>query len=195
MKKQLIAFIIALISIISGASAQAWTKDSKLITFTLGASQYWNVGGYNYHYYNGYGYARVPTTGELAVQGEFGIHKYVGVGFFAGFGGGGIAGSYWGNLNIPIGAQASFHFYQLIADKVSKNIHADKLDIYAGANLGTGAGFWFANGTYQGAAGLIWGGPHAGVRYYFKENIAVNGEFGYGKTFANAGITFSLNKK
>lgn len=36
---------------------------------------------------------------------------------------------YQGEVNIPFGILCNFHFYQLIDDKASKDIHADKLDI------------------------------------------------------------------
>ena len=42
-----------------------------------------------------------------------------------------------------IGFLGNFHFYPLIADKVSKNIHADKPNIYVGVNLDTGITFTF----------------------------------------------------
>ncbi len=192
--KKVILGIAVLLAGYSSVNAQAFDKSSKLITLGIGGAQYWNVGGYAGSYGGLYGYGWAPTSGEVSVQAEFGVHKYVGVGGFIGIGGGGwgVPGSNWGQLNIPIGALANFHFYQLIADKVSKDIHADKLDIYAGLNLGTGAGIWFADNKKVGSSALIWGGPQVGIRYYFKPNIAVNGELGYGKTFINGGITFKL---
>lgn len=188
MKKVLFGLSVLLAGY-STVNAQAFDKSSTYVTLGIGGAQYWHLGtGYYSSGYYGYGWA--PVTGELNVQAEWGVHQYVGVGLFAGIGGAGYPG--WGELNIPVGAVANFHFYQLIADKTGKNIHADKLDIYGGINLGTGVGLWFNNRDYTGANALIWGGPHVGVRYFFKDNIAVCGELGYGKTFANAGITFKL---
>lgn len=201
--KKVAALIISTLGIIGSTSAQAFSKDSKYISLQLAGSQYWNFVGHSNSnsYYWGGTYA--PVTGEVLVQAEFPVHKYVGVGFVAGIGGG--ANNYWygwgndyksGWLQIPIGAVANFHFYQLIADKTSKDIHADKLDIYAGVSLGTGVGVLFlpdfGSGKSSSAAGMVFGGPHAGIRYYFKPNIAVNGELGWGKSFAAAGLTFKL---
>ena len=150
----------------------------------------------------------------MTVQGEFAVHKYVGVGFTAGIGGRAGSGAlyvpgyiytgyysygWYPEFNIPIGAIANFHFYQLIADKISNGdrMHADKLDIYAGLNLGTGVaihpGIVDAYGVkHSYVDALAFGGVQVGARYYFTDKIAVFGEFGYGKTWANAGITFKL---
>lgn len=192
--KKVVLGLSLLLAGFSNANAQAFEgKGATYVSVGIGGAGYWMLGsGYKYGY--GYGYGWTPITGELNVQAEWGVHQYVGVGLFTGVGG----GAYWGGgvVNVPIGAVANFHFYQLIADKTGKNIHADKLDIYAGANLGTGFGLWtFPNGDGTRSnypAALIWGGPHAGIRYFFKENMAVNGEVGWGKTFINAGLTFKL---
>ena len=114
-----------------------------------------------------------PNSGGLNLQMEFGIHDYVGLGFFAGveaFGdlrrggglnpgytggyyGGGYYGlgytgsSYWG-MAVPVGFHANFHFLQLIADKTGKTF-ADKLDVYAGLSVGSGVMFVFARDAYK----------------------------------------------
>lgn len=185
---------------------QAFEKNGKYLNLNLGAAQMWHIGGdLNRDDYGFTGYA--PVTGQLGVQMEFGVHEYVGVGFTTGFGFGAGIGrgywrglyrsyySYWPEINFPIGAFANFHFYQLIADKVSRDIHADKLDIYAGLNLGSGAAIFFPSNTNQTqVSALFFIGPHAGVRYFFTDQVAVNAELGYGKSFINGGITFKLGK-
>ena len=165
-----------------------------------------------YNYYNS---AFSPITGELTLQGEFAVYKYVGVGFSAGIGGRAGSGAlfvpgyiygpgvysygWYPEFNMPIAAIANFHFYQLIADKVSNGakLHADKLDIYAGINLGTGFAIhpgivdgYGVRHTYVDA--LAFGGIQAGARYYFKPKIAAFAEIGWGKTWINGGITFKL---
>lgn len=165
-------------------SAQAFEKGSTYLTVGIGGAHYRHLG---HLYYSGYRWA--PVTAELNVQAEWGVHEYVGVGLFTGVGG----ASYprWGEFNIPLGLVVNFHFWQLMADK-GTNLAADKVDVYVGANLGSGLGVWYGSGSYTGANALLWGGLQIGARYFFKENIAVNGELGYGKTFANLGITFKL---
>ncbi len=62
-----------------------------------------------------------------------------------------------------MGMIASFHFYQLIEDKTTKDIHGDKLDIYAGLNVGSGIGFSASPGWVNA---LFFVGPQVGARYY-----------------------------
>lgn len=165
--------------------SQAFSKGDITISVAAGATHYWHL--------RPNGNVWSPLSGNALVTMEFAPGRYVGAGFFVGFGG--SAGGWynnWNSLNMPIGGFANFHFYQLIADKTGKDIHADKLDIYAGLNLGSGIGIW------PGAAGgarvspLIYGGPTVGIRYYFTPSIAVNGELGYGKTLFSGGVTFKL---
>lgn len=188
------------------ASAQAWNESSKVITLGLG-------GSYHHSFLPGYyvedgegslynGRAWGGLKGSLLLQGEFGVHKYVGVGFVTGFTGSAATArrGYLGysrfststnSFNFIAGAQANFHFYQLIADKVSKDIHADKLDIYAGANLGTGVGYNFSADNIEVP---VWGGLHFGARYYFTEKIGVYLEVApyTGKSFISGGVAFNL---
>lgn len=184
----------------STGKAQAWSKDSKVLSLGIGGSNFWyfgnnrrvvtTVGGVPIYARYNYGWA---TTGQLNFQGEFGIHDYVGLGFTTGFGG--RPGLYYANsglVNFPIGMIANFHFYQLIADKTGKNIHADKLDIYGGVSIGSGIGAIFFDNDDAVVTPIIFGGPHVGIRYYFKPKVAVNGEFGWGKSWINAGFSFKL---
>lgn len=193
----------------SDISAQAFTKESKQISIGLGGANMLHFGTWDRNVYGYYGTAFSPITGQLSVQGEFGVHKYVGVGFNVGIGGRArssyVVGPYgvtgWGyasEFNIPLGAIANFHFYQLIADKTGKGgkMHSDKLDIYAGLNLGTGVAihpadpYYFGNTTQVSA--LFWVGPQVGINYFFTPKLGVKGEFGYGKTWVNAGLVFNL---
>ncbi len=174
-------------------NAQAWEKSTKVLALGFGASQFYHIDNYYNDPY--WGYRRgwySPITGQLNFQGEFGVHEYVGVGFTTGFGGGGGWGRYYnGSINIPIGVIANFHFYQLIADKTGKDIHADKLDIYAGLSLGSGVAFILDRNNNH-IAPIAFGGPHAGIRYYFAPKVGVNAEVGFGKHLASAGFVFKL---
>jgi hypothetical protein len=189
-------------------SAQAFDRDTRELTVFIGGADLFHI-PINYNF-NSFIY---PTTGEAGVEGEFAIHKYVGLGFDAELGGRGntVRGytyvgtptyyytSFYAEFNMAFGIEANFHFYQLIADKASggHNLHADKLDIYAGLNTGTG---FAIHPTYTDASGvrhtvsdvLFYAGPQAGVRYFFAPKVAVNGEFGWGKTWARVGFTFKI---
>jgi len=156
-----------------------------------------------------------PFYGTLNVQGEFGVHKYVGVGFNIGVSacrnlngfsrysallGYNEYSSFW-SVSIPVAVTANFHFYQLIEDKTRKSIHGDKLDIYAGANVGAGPAFAFAkkgltdgNGnTLKGDVGfVVFGGVQVGVKYYPKSKVGMFLEVGYGKTLVNGGVSFKM---
>lgn len=198
MKKIFFAAMLAvsLLTATQTTQAQAWTKDSKVLSIGLGGAYFYHFGNYYrndfYGIRRGYGYGSL-LTGQFTFQGEFGVHDYVGVGFTTGLGGrAGWAGWYGGEVNFPVGAIANFHFYQLIQDKTGKDIHADKLDIYGGVNIGSGIAAIFYDNNDPTVVPIIFGGPQVGIRYYFKPNIAVNGELGYGKTWVNAGLSFKL---
>lgn len=170
---------------------QAFSKGNINMSVTLGASHFWHLRGSYYNPGWGYGWGwghRSPVSGNLLFTMEFAPGRYVGAGFFAGIGGSALG---YGSLNVPVGGFANFHFYQLIADKTSKNIHADKLDIYAGLNIGTGLGFWPGFPDHRANA-IIFGGPTVGARYYFNPNFGVTAEMGYGKTIFSAGVTFKM---
>ena len=202
MKKILCILSLTLLLAFSpnSAKAQAWQKSTKVLALGIGGSYFWHIGnGYysygNIGYYPSYGWR---LTGQLNFQGEFGIHKYVGIGFTTGVGGsaGWKYSIYYntnGEVNWPAGVIANFHFFQLIADKTGKNIHADKLDVYAGVNVGSGiAAMFFSTGTK--IVPIFFAGPQVGVRYYFSKRVGVNGEVGFGKSWVNAGFVFKLSE-
>jgi hypothetical protein len=202
MKKLLCLLIIvsALTLNLNQAKAQAWEKSTKVLALGFGASQFYHLDNYYYsgsgRIHNGYS----PVTLQVNFQGEFGIHQYLGLGFTTGIGGrGSLRNDYAGELNIPIGMIFNFHFYQLIADKSAKNIHADKLDIYAGINAGSGIAIAYYNEYYNGyyhpftrVVPIAFGGVHLGIRYYFTPMVGVNLEAGIGKNLVNAGFVFKM---
>jgi hypothetical protein len=174
------------------ANAQAWGRHTNVLSVGVGPSQFIHLDRYYYTDAPVPGLYYWPVTGQFNFQGEFGIHKYVGLGFTTGIGGRGpVSRNYLGELNIPVGLIANFHFYQLIADNASRNIHADKLDIYAGVNAGSGVAFTYYNDAVR-AVPLAFGGLQAGIRYYFVPRVAINGELGFGKSIVNVGFTFKL---
>ncbi len=214
MKKLFSVFAIAALTFISIESrAQAFGTGTTLLTLAIGPGEmiHFPVGNNNPLANNaltGYNFNRAVITGQFSFQGEFAVHKYVGVGFVIGVGGraqggAGLGGlydyGYFKEVNVPIGVLANFHFFQLIADKKKsgKNIHADKLDVYAGITAGSGVAIhpYKHDGGVNFNDALFYFGPHAGVNYYFAQNIAVHGEVGWGVTLIQAGITFKLGGK
>lgn len=191
MKK--IAAAVALLIGMAGAmnsQAQAFDRDSKILSIGFGGA---TMAHFDPGYYYSPRYYWTPVTGQFLFQGEFAVHKYVGIGFTTGLGGGGSWRTYYPELNVPIGFIANFHFYQLIADKTSRDIKSDKLDIYAGLNIGSGVAFVFDGpGNRRGVHPLFFAGPQLGLRYYFVPKVALNAELGYGKSWANIGFSFKL---
>lgn len=194
MKKTLsltIALFLVAVSTES-ASAQAWERHTKVIALGFGASQFFHIDNYYYGQSNNVRQWYWPVTGQINVQGEFGVHKYVGLGFTTGVGGrAGLGYGYVGEINIPMGMIVNFHFYQLIANKNQKNIHADKLDIYAGLNMGSGLAITYYNNNTR-IVPLAFGGPHVGLRYYPIPKFGLNIELGFGKSIVNGGFVFKL---
>lgn len=190
-------------------------KGSKTLLLGLGGSNMFTFfskksDAYDEDYF-GRSYT-TPVSGGISVDGEFGVHDYVGIGFHTGFFGsrsiyssgffGRLVGydySYtYAGLYIPIGIIANFHFYQLIEDKTSKDIHGDKLDLYVGANLGSGVAIAIPtkdlkDAGYKSSFGAVaYGGIQFGVRYFPKPKLGIFAEVGYGKTFANGGVCFKM---
>lgn len=189
------AIIVSIMMLSSNlVNAQAWQRNSKVLSLGVGASQFFHVDNYYYKdadKFRGRGWYW-PTTGQLNFQGEFGVHKYLGLGFTTGFGGRSRYGnSYVGEFNIPIGIIFNFHFYQLAADKKSKAKHADKLDLYFGVNGGSGIGVAYYKDLRR-VAPLGFGGIQFGLRYYFSPKVGINAELGFGKSIANLGFSFKI---
>ncbi|MDA9121315.1 hypothetical protein N9J52_04705 [Flavobacteriales bacterium] len=192
--KYLFALAIPFFLSTQNVTAQAWTKDTKLISVGLGAGNYYHLGTTRAALFGPTTSFYTPVTGQINVEGEFGVHEYVGVGFNAGFGGAGgsLFGSK-GSLNVPVGVLANFHFYQLIEDKTGKNLHAEALDVFVGVSIGTGVGVIFYNNVSDQVVPLAFGGVHAGARWYFSPNIGLTGQFGFGKSLVDLGVVFKLN--
>lgn len=191
----LVTIMISAVMLTSNlVKAQAWQKNSKVLSLGVGASQFFHVDNY-YYKHSGDGRLRGwywPITGQLNFQGEFGVHKYLGLGFTTGFGGRTHYGNnYVGEFNIPLGIIFNFHFYQLAADKKSKAKHADKLDLYFGVNAGSGIGIAYYKDLRR-VTPLAFGGIQFGLRYYFTPKVGVNAEFGFGKSLANVGFVFKI---
>jgi hypothetical protein len=163
----------------------SWYQGRKagIYSVGIGGAQAIGVGTYS-------GYtasAIVPPGMSINVAGEYKVWNYIGVGWQSGvlfgfypryyYGGGGLLA-----VGIPFIAKANVH----ILDAANADIADGKLDVYGGIEFGGGPSFIKGGGV----GGFIQVGPQVGVRYWFTSKVAVFGEFGWGATFANAGVTF-----
>ena len=192
MKSRITVFCLLFLSLSQLSSrAQAFEKSSSLLTVSLGAASMIHIpiGDYRGYYYRS---SYTAITGFIRAEFEKGVHKYVGVGGFVDLGGRGgprnyyydyygnyyYSGGYYPSFNISAGAVANFHFYQLIQDKVKKNIHADKLDIYTGVNFGVGIAIHpsdMKTGDYARVVGVAWESSKGdGVIHFVNVAVGIN---------------------
>jgi hypothetical protein len=192
--------------------------NSQAQGFGGSGSKYLQLGlGYNQHYslYSDYDRSYNTTYGAFNLQMEFGIHKYIGLGFLvgaevsartAGYYYGGVYAPgyikpsnspYW-SVGVPIAFIANFHFLQLIADKAGKDF-ANKIDVYGGLNIGSGPVFRNVRRDYDNdpyydsrVGALFFFGPHVGFRYFPTEKVGLYAEAGYGKSLITGGVMFKL---
>ncbi|MCF8256404.1 MAG: hypothetical protein K9J06_02560 [Flavobacteriales bacterium] len=175
------------------AQDKAWDRSTKVLSIGMGLGNYYHLDNRYGPNLGSRGRYHTPYSGQFNLQMEWAIHNYVGLGFTTGFGGTGpLSYGYNGEINMPIGFVANFHFYQLIDDKNGKNLHADKLDIYGGLSVGSGFAVAFYDNESARVVPLAWGGLHAGVRWYFTPRVALNAEAGFGKSIVNVGFSFKL---
>jgi hypothetical protein len=183
MKRKSLAISTILLLLAVFANAQGWNQDRKgIYSIGVGGTQVINVG-------NGFSGLSGPGL-SLNVSGEYKVHRFVGVGFETGLDL--FFGPYYGppppaypryvSIGIPVGVKANVHILEAAGVAI-----ANKLDVYAGLNLGGGPAFYTVPSGY--VYGFIHVGPQVGIRYWPNHNIAVFGEFGWGATFANVGIT------
>lgn len=151
--------------------------------FNIGAHHgfYGGIGAFGY-------YGFVPG---FTFNVDFGVHDYVSVGPYIGFGGRS------GYMDMAVGARAVFHWWQLLDDKVNADLLSDKIDFYFPVNIGIRMDRW--KGYYWDKPGKEWrfranGGAGLGIRYYFVEKFGVNFEWGYQEmSWAKFGLTVKLN--
>jgi hypothetical protein len=129
----------------------------------------------------------------LNISGEYRVQRFIGLGFETGVDV--LRAPYspppvelpppyrYVSLGIPLVLKCNVH----ILDAAGVPI-ADRLDVYAGLNVGAGPAFYTSPGG--GVFGFVVAGPQIGLRYWFCRQAAVFGEFGWGATFANVGFSF-----
>jgi hypothetical protein len=190
MKKiqQAILFVIVLLGFSFSTNAQGWNQDKKGI-YSVG------VGGTQVIAF-GNGFAGLTGPGlSINVSGEYKVQRFVGLGFETGIDL--FFGPYYlytppppprpryVSLGFPLGLKVNVHILEAANVPI-----ANKLDVYAGLNVGGGPGVYVAPAPFGSVFGFIHVGPQVGIRYWPNHNIAVFGEFGWGATFANVGLTF-----
>jgi len=197
MKKIICAIALTVMIVVSSiqtTSAQDSWIHGKTGIYSVG------IGGTQLIYLSNYYSSNGDIGLSLNVSGEYKAWKWIGAGFQTGldftwayyhynygFGGSGTVSGGPVSIAIPIGGKVNFH----LMDAFGVGI-ADKLDVYAGINLGFGPSIYTGNTEFGGnrVYAIMHVGPQVGVRYWFNDNVAIFTEFGYGATFANAGVTF-----
>lgn len=166
MKKTLIVSLLILTA--WQVNAQSHRAGNLFATAGIGA------GNYGYHlgpFRSGFG---VPLTFNF----DYGIHDYVSLGAYGGF--------LFKDKSVAtgFGGRGSFHFWQLINDKVAGDLKGDIFDIYVSVYSGGEVSSLYTN---RFRAGGILGG-----RWFFSPNIALTAEFGGPMSYFMAGMTFKL---
>lgn len=167
MKK--LIFISIMFFSVSLVEAQSHRQGNLFATGGIGLGHYgYHVGG---PYSRGIG---LPLTLNV----DYGIMDYVSV------------GGYFGALfkdrssSLGFGGRGSFHFWQLLNDKVSGDLMGETFDIYA--SVYTGAEVSGLRRDRFRAGGIL------GARWFFMQNIAVTAEFGGPMSYVMFGMSFKL---
>lgn len=149
-----------------------------------------NLGGYGG--YAGYGGFGIGAT----LNADFAVHDYVSVGPFVGFNVRSESNYDYKYSRLGIGARGVFHWWQLLDDKVSKDLKADKIDFYLPLYVGGYLSNTSFNGEkvkgYDNRNGVL-AGAGLGFRYYFKPAIGVAFEWGWQEmSWAKLGIAIKM---
>jgi hypothetical protein len=174
------------------SNAQGWNQD-RMGTYSVG------IGGTSVIALgNGPSYITGPGL-SVNVSGEYRIQRFVGLGFETGLD---VFPNYYyyyngernyyssASIGIPLGLKVNIHILEAANVPI-----ADRLDVYAGLNVGGGPMFFTGArpaplGPGPFVYGFIQAGPQFGVRYWITHRLGVFGEFGWGATFANVGLSF-----
>lgn len=131
---------------------------------------------------------------------DYSFHKYVSGGVFA---------SYYSTTrlyfktdpyrynSLDVGVRGNFHVWNLISDILDKDLLQDKVDMYASVWSGFNFRSIKYKGTGRGAANgpddRFHSGPVAGIRFFFKESLAVYAELGRNtSSFNSIGLTLKF---
>lgn len=135
--------------------------------------------------FGGFGGEFIPG---FTFNADFGVHDYVSVGPFVGLGG---KNNY---MEMAIGARGVFHWWQLLDDKVNKDLLSDKIDFYLPVHMGVYMGRFDFNGNGSEWDADFNAGSGLGFRYYFVKQFGVNLEWGWMElSWAKFGFTVNMN--
>lgn len=181
MKKVMYVFLIcvamALTVPVSNVNAQLFDEGDIVVSGGIGLGAAYD---YNWNAYYS------PTLPVLWASGDYCLREDLGPGNL-GIGAIMALGSYkYEVLNdtekyfrFLLGARGTYHFVDLV----------DNLDLYGGISLGLKLGdTYYDPDPFDYVMEEIF----VGARYFFADNIAVNGELGYGVAYAKAGISFKF---
>ena len=186
----ILALTISIVATVTG-KAQGWNQDrSGVYSVGIGGTSVIALG-------NGPSYITGPGL-SVNVSGEYRIQRFVGVGFETGLD---VFPNYYyyyngernyyssASIGIPIGVKVNIHILEAANVPI-----ANVLDVYAGLNVGGGPMFFTGARPTPGSGPFVYGfiqaGPQFGVRYWITHRLGVFGEFGWGATFANVGLSF-----
>lgn len=133
----------------------------------------------------GSNYIGAGFRGSVIFNADIGVHEYVSVGPYFG------ATFFRGATGLDFGARASFHWWQLLDEKVEKDLLRNQIDVYSTLWLGgeittpVNVGRGFDIGFTQG------------IRWYPNANnrIALFGEFGWTPiSFSTIGASIKIGK-
>lgn len=179
MKKYLFSTVFMLM-LVSFAKGQAIEKGNFIIQPSLNLGG-WGISGW------GYGGFNLGATANL----EYAVHDYVSVGGYVGFNS--LLNSDAKFNRIGFGARGVFHFWQLIDDKVDKDLKSDKIDFYLPVHLGYHIYKFGDNTLWGGSTGQFRMGTGLGIRYYFSPKIGVAFETGgMEMSWAKIGVAIKL---
>ncbi len=118
---------------------------------------------------------------------QYAVHDYASVGAYFGFNTlTGLSGDLKFN-RIGFGATGTFHFWQLIDDKASRNLLSDQIDFYLPVHLGYHFISYtlfkdptnpYNTHTITSKIGKFRGGVGIGIRYYFNDLVGIAFETG-----------------
>lgn len=170
----ILLFLTILLAFPTRSSAQSFEKGDVLLSPGIG----WGT--------------RIAGSGffwpNFTFNADFGVHEYVSVGPYAAFAFGNNGVNAFG-----VGARASFHWWQLLDNKVEKDLKQDQLDLYLpvwmGARINTNKNGGAKSSGFDGGLGF-------GLRWYPNANprFALFGEWGRGPiSWGSIGATIKLN--
>jgi len=184
MKKLLLSFAVVIFTATQlYAQAPAFAKGYKVINLGLGLGS--NL--FRETYYNTIvppisASFEVAAKDHVLEKGVIGVGGYLGASLYKYE----FSRNGWKTTDLIIGARGNFHYPLL-----------DNLDTYSGFMLGYGilrVEYFgdYGEDDYTGSSNGIQWAWFVGGRYYFRENMAVMLELGYGVAYLNIGIALKL---